>query len=199
MESLLVSCCAPTLAGKKVGNIFNYKKSDKDINKTTKFWNFQLNPLGIFVEVLRETDSTYLIYVFDKAKLSSLLQQSKVQNFLKSQGFRDFSIGGCLSTLKFKLSSDMDSFPHEIGLFLGYPLTDVIGFIFYQGKCYKKCGQWKVYGNVKTREELFQEFHHCKTCFLNMYNQGFDALEIIQKFRGGLYEKSSSGLLVRNR
>ena len=38
-------------------------------------------------------------------------------------------------------------FPHEIGIFLGYPLKDVIGFIEYKDKAQKIKGtMWKVYG-----------------------------------------------------
>lgn len=38
------------------------------------------------------------------------------------------------------------NFPHEIGIFLGYPLDDVIGFI--EHKPYYLVGDWKVYQNV---------------------------------------------------
>ena len=32
------------------------------------------------------------------------------------------------------------AFPHEIGLLLGYPVEDVLGFIRYQGKNYLYTG-----------------------------------------------------------
>ena len=40
-----------------------------------------------------------------------------------------------------------EDFPHEIGLFLGYPLGDVIGFIKNAGQNCKCVGCWKVYCN----------------------------------------------------
>lgn len=48
-------------------------------------------------------------------------------------------------------------FPHEIGLFLGYPLCDVRGFIEdARGGVCLGCGYWKVYGEVEEREKLFK-------------------------------------------
>ena len=43
------------------------------------------------------------------------------------------------------------NFPHEIGVFLGYPLDDVIGFI--EHKPYYLVGDWKVYQNVNEAKE----------------------------------------------
>ena len=37
------------------------------------------------------------------------------------------------------------SFPHEIGLFLGYPAEDVAGFISHKGHDFCYSGYWKVY------------------------------------------------------
>ena len=39
-------------------------------------------------------------------------------------------------------------FPHEIGIFLGYPLADVAGFIRNKGRNCKCIGTWKVYGDA---------------------------------------------------
>ena len=47
------------------------------------------------------------------------------------------------------------SFPHEIGLFLGYPVEDVVGFIENQGQNFKLCGPWKVYGDVEAAQQCF--------------------------------------------
>lgn len=50
-----------------------------------------------------------------------------------------------------------EDFPHEIGLFLGYPLEDVAGFMEL-GPCSCKCtGCWKVYGNVEAAKKKFAQ------------------------------------------
>lgn len=50
-----------------------------------------------------------------------------------------------------------EKFPHEIGLFLDYPLVDVIGFIRNTGKNCKCSGCWKAYGNAKEAEKTFAD------------------------------------------
>ena len=44
------------------------------------------------------------------------------------------------------MAAEAADFPHEIGVFLGYPLEDVVGFIRHRGKCFTCCGCWKSYG-----------------------------------------------------
>ena len=43
-----------------------------------------------------------------------------------------------------KYMKDHLSFPHELGLLLGYPVEDVLGFIRNEGRNYLYCGYWKV-------------------------------------------------------
>ena len=47
------------------------------------------------------------------------------------------------------------TFPHEIGLFLGYPVEDVVGFMEHKGQNFKLCGPWKVYGDVEAAKRCF--------------------------------------------
>ena len=53
-------------------------------------------------------------------------------------------------------------FPHEIGIFLGYPLEDVVGFITNNGCNYKYSGCWKVYGYETYSRRLFAQYKSCK-------------------------------------
>ena len=66
----------------------------------------------------------------------------------------------------------MQEFPHEIGLFLGYPPEDVAGFIRHQGSHYKLCGKWKVYGDVERAKALFCEYDRCSECLQRHLNSG---------------------------
>lgn len=52
-----------------------------------------------------------------------------------------------------------EGFPHEIGLFLGYPPEDVQGFLADPGggRC-KLCGHWKVYHDVEGARRQFARF-----------------------------------------
>lgn len=65
-----------------------------------------------------------------------------------------------------------DSFPHEIGLFLGYPLEDVRGFIANKGRNSKYTGEWKVYGNLNTALRLFQSYQDSRRWVMEQAQKG---------------------------
>ena len=66
-----------------------------------------------------------------------------------------------------KLRKDSE-FPHEIGLFLGYPAEDVKGFIENKAASSKCSGCWKVYGDEQTAMNLFEEY---KEVYRNLTNR----------------------------
>ena len=61
---------------------------------------------------------------------------------------------------------------HEIGLFLGYPLEDVQGFIENCGKNYRLCGCWKVYGDPQAALRCFARYEKCARVYLQCYQNG---------------------------
>ncbi|MDO5718687.1 MAG: DUF3793 family protein [Tissierellia bacterium] len=185
MEYYLISCCAPTLAGKKIANLFTFKHAEGDrIHTKVNVWNERLNPFGVFIKILRTSQSSSLILVYRMEKVKTILQDENIMNFLHSKGYESNNLQDVLKRIRFLLNKSSD-FPHEIGLLLGYPLHDVIGFIKNNGRCSKLSGFWKVYGDHKEAGELFKEYNHCRNCFMNLYNQGMTALEIMEKYNGG--------------
>lgn len=79
------------------------------------------------------------------------------------------------------LRSRMNSaplFPHEIGVFLGYPLYDVIGFIKNEGKYACCCGYWKVYGEQDAAERCFQRFNKCTRIYKRLFDSGKTVLHL---------------------
>ena len=58
-----------------------------------------------------------------------------------------------------------EDFPHEIGVFLGYPLYDVEGFI-EQRECVMM-GYWKVYRYPSAARRLFALYDACIRELLN--------------------------------
>ena len=64
-------------------------------------------------------------------------------------------------------------FPHEIGVFLGYPLEDVIGFIRNKGQCFCCLGCWKAYSNEAQARRVFALYEKCRNVYLSCYRRGF--------------------------
>ena len=71
-----------------------------------------------------------------------------------------------------------EKFPHEIGLFLDYPLVDVIGFIRNTGKNCKCSGCWKAYGNAKEAEKTFCRYKKCREIYPRLWENGRSVLQL---------------------
>ena len=76
-------------------------------------------------------------------------------------------------------SAKAGGFPHEIGLFLGYPLEDVTGFIAAGGAEYRCSGCWKVYGDVEQAQRLFRRYAACRKRYLAMASSGLTLGEML--------------------
>ena len=174
-EELLIELCSPTIVGCKPASLFRYKPQEGvDVHQEVKEWNDKLSPSGISVMILKECchKKTYLIYVYRSQPLSLILSDHKVNEFLEKNGYSfHASVSEKLSTLSDHLCLDKD-FPHEIGVFLGYPLEDVIGFIENRGENYMYCGHWKVYSNLKKAIKKFNTYNKCTLYCKERFAQG---------------------------
>ena len=70
------------------------------------------------------------------------------------------------------------TFPHEIGIFLGYPLADVKGFIINHGHNCLCCGDWKVYSDPENAVKTFRRYCKCKQIYRKMWEQGKDLRQL---------------------
>ncbi len=126
---------------------------------------------------LREADNRALIYVFRINKLREELRCPKIRRFLLSNGYGGSDIGTALSTLRAHLT-ELEDFPHEIGIFLGYPLDDVIGFITNKGQNCKCTGCWKVYCNECEAAKTFARYKKCETVYMRLWEQGRSVMQL---------------------
>ena len=178
-ERHLVDHCAPTLAGIKVGNLFCCKTAPgEDIRAVIAGWNHLFLGKGVQVRLIRESPSCALVYVFRPALLSKLLARGDVARFLEGYGFSDCQ--GLESYIE-RLGSHIgsaDCFPHEIGIFLGYPLQDVQGFIQNRGRHFSLCGFWKVYSEPQRAERLFKQYRKCFGVYKTLFENGRGILQL---------------------
>ena len=159
LENEIVKECAPTLAGIKMANLFNYRfVSEDEFDSEIKTANMNLNEKGVYIEVLRKTDMSSLIYVYRPSMLFKAVNNDHVWNILSSYGYIERSTQPC--------------FPHEIGLFLGYPVEDVKEFIFNKGQNCKCCGVWKVYYNEQESVRTFARFKKCSEVYQKVFIGG---------------------------
>lgn len=172
IEKNLILHCSPTLASLKTASLFTVEfVCHAELNNALREWNKRLSDKGVAMIALRETNNRALIYVFRKSKLRRDLCCPKIKRFLKSGGYDGTNIGTALSTLREHLAGHED-FPHEIGVFLGYPIDDVIGFITNKGQNCKCTGCWKVYCNECEAAKTFARYKKCEVVYMRLWEQG---------------------------
>lgn len=166
-EELIISQCAPTLAGLKTGNIFNCScNRRKGLYECISQMNNRLSEKGLRFIPLKIYGSRAMIYVYRPDRLKKDLEDEDAAAILKSLGYTCRDMHKCINRLRERLKGRKD-FPHEIGLFLGYPPEDVKGFIENGATGHKLSGYWKVYGDVKKALKTFALYKKCTRVYLN--------------------------------
>ncbi|HHY82031.1 MAG TPA: DUF3793 family protein [Clostridiales bacterium] len=102
-------------------------------------------------------------------RIRAICQDYEVRCFLENMGYKSFEPEDCIQRLRQRFRID-GSFPHEIGIFLGYPFEDVIAFIKNKGRNYLLNGYWKVYSNVTRAIEIFMEYDNARKQMLQKWS-----------------------------
>lgn len=171
-EETLIRHCAATLAGHKCGSLFSYRPLEcESLSENAAEVERLLRKKGIRVRILREREADGLIYVYRPRMLEARLQQADIRAFLTDMGYVSLDTNAALEMLTRAVSSGAD-FPHEIGVFLGYPLEDVIGFIRHKGECFRCLGCWKAYSNEAQALRIFALYEKCRSVYLSCYRRG---------------------------
>ena len=177
LEAALVEFCAPTLMGLKPASLFRCQAEvQADLLRLSR----ELAPFGLALRVLNICPRTgaALVYLYRAAWLRQILAEPSVETFLGRMGYLGHSCAALLEQLRRRLHAEQD-FPHEIGVFLGYPLEDVVGFIENHGQNYTCCGCWKAYGDPSAAEARFASYRQCTALCRGRYESGVDLTQLI--------------------
>lgn len=71
--------------------------------------------------------------------------------------------------------------PHEIGIFLGIPIPDILGFVVNGGKQALAEGFWKVYEDPGPKLALFARFKEARRCFIRFIMAGNTPQEYLRE------------------
>lgn len=171
-EEMVIRHCSPTLAGLKTGNIFSCScVSIEQLYENIRILNKKLAGKGLRILPLRIVDGRALIYVYRPKKLKGDLLDNDAVEILSKSGYSCEFPSKCILHLISRLKEN-DEFPHEIGLFLGYPPEDVCGFIENKAKDCKCVGHWKVYGDAQKAEKTFAQYKKCTNAYLRQFEKG---------------------------
>lgn len=171
-EDRIIRNCAPTLAGLKTGCVFACPYESREaLMGFIRGQNRKLVPKGLRLLPLRFSETRALIYLYRPKALRRDLTQSRAAGLLTRQGYEPGNCERCIVQLIRRLR-EREEFPHEIGLFLGYPPEDVQGYM-ENNACNCKCvGCWKVYGDEAAARKRFALYKKCTRVYCDQWAKG---------------------------
>lgn len=175
---MMVKHAGLTLANLKLASLFRVTTTQvPNIQECVAYFQSQCSPFGYQLRILKRTEQDCLIYLYHHIRLQSCLSSPVIQAHLSVNGYTDFEVDQVLAQLSCRLKTS--SFPHEIGLFLGYPLADVLAFS--QGQPCKFRGYWCVYCRVKQSQKKFNRFFCCLKQMEASLAKGMSLTELMTK------------------
>ena len=147
-----------TIAGMKAGSLFRVP---------TQLWSAEsrdalslLHAVHLQCVPAQKSRQSILLYLYNPVLLSTILTYPENIFFMKQLGYPSNS-DKYLPVLLQKIYEG-HNFPHEIGLFLGYPLQDVEGYITNKGQNCLYNKYWKVYHDLEQTRIKFDRYDACK-------------------------------------
>ena len=170
-EDLIVQQCSPTLAGLKTGSLFTCPfRTEAELRADIAALNRRLAPKGVNVRILRVRKRA-LLYLYRPSSLRRDFATAEVAMLLRQYGYSVDDTDACLAQLCTRLAG-ASGFPHEIGLFLGYPAEDVRGFIENRTVGCKCVGTWRVYGDEDEARRRFAQYEKCTRIYQEKFSAG---------------------------
>lgn len=179
IETQLALQCAPLITGIKISNLLIIpKENEKYVRAILKS-----TPITFYRLLTTEEKTTFLL--FRRSQLEHFLEKTEVREFFLLKGYRTEKLGVILSHFSQRYRAYMNGcpgFPHEMGLLLGYPVEDVLGFIENEGKNYLYAGYWKVYADMAEKIRLFKSYESARETLLQMISSGVCIADIIRSY-----------------
>ena len=165
--------CGVTFAGLKVARLVNLHRGEGEVIRRLAR-GFRRK--GFSFVCLRTEKERQVLYIYNEEELRRLLFSAEVRAFLGGYGYHYETAAEAVTQLRDRMEGE---FPHEIGVFLGYPLCDVRGFIADPCGCLY-CGAWKVYRDVAGARRTFERYKRCSACICRHMQNGRSLAEIFR-------------------
>ena len=171
--------CAPVISGIKISNLLTIPA------KSLRELSVVLKKTELSFRILYPGRERLVILIYREAKLREYLAREEVMAFIYKCGYETSDISKIFPVFVKRYMRYMElkqDFPHELGLFLGYPIEDVEGFIKENGKNYLYSGYWKVYKDTELKIRLFKNYEKVQTEIVRLLYEGLDIMDIITNY-----------------
>lgn len=156
------------LAGIKPANLVSLVNRPRSCGRNLyELWHSHHNEIAsrsgeLCFEVLQTKDRSLLLFCYNAEHLEQHLSHPGIRAILAKAGY-DIRRNShdLLSELRSRIESS-DTFPHEIGLFIGYPAKDVVAFMGMVSLPFACQGPWKIYGEARQSLTLADDFRRSR-------------------------------------
>lgn len=167
-----------------------------------------LSDTDICVYILKMGKADCLVFLYRSRELLKILKKTENRGFLAEYGYKCgeaedegqdlLNMEQWLSRLSGRMTKycgedENLEFPHEIGIFLGYPLADVKGFVEKKGCFSLLTGYWKVYSCPRAAQFTFFIYDMAEISVINEWLAGKQTEDIVIR-HGQFSEKEVFGL-----
>lgn len=149
----LVLECSETLAGLKPASLVSLVNRQRSCGRNLyQLWQLHGSQVSSAVPMLRfrvlqKSERALLLFCYHPEQLITHLSHPGIRTLLGKAGYDSTGNGEELLEELSGRIEDRASFPHEIGLFIGYPAKDVAAFMGLVKLPFTCQGPWKIFGN----------------------------------------------------
>ena len=169
IELRLIIQNAAVLKGKRISGMLFL--NDKEL----AIISMKLHNTNISLIILCTCKKRHLVMVYRAKELEEHLRSKEVSDYLREFGYRRDDFISNLIRLHQRMNgfyNKMKEFPHEVGVFLGYPICDIKGFLENKGERYLHSGYWKIYGNLEETRKKFLSYDEAREIAIDEFLSG---------------------------
>lgn len=182
----LVSSIAPTIMGSKPATILTL--ADSRYLPLLSLWRNMgeaaLNGTVIRFEIFNSSQDKETVLFFRPDTLRQCIGTSEHRLFLEKLGYPvEAGLEQCLELLKQRFQYCC---PHEIGILLGIPLKDVLGFMGVSDLPVTCRSEWCIYGQPDDSLEIINRYAQDRENVCSLMRQGLSPWQILHGKRENL-------------
>lgn len=175
----LAQHCTPAMCGLKVSNLMSFDRERypnleellEDVCRRCKH--------TFSAQVVKENCKRCWVLIYREEQLRRHLAKKENQDLMRQFGYQgECNLCQYIEYLKEKLKGE--KFPHEIGVYLGYPKNDILHFV--AGSKPKYVGYWKVYDDVEAAKRTFHSYESVREKVLSEMESGMRLEDCIKDY-----------------
>jgi hypothetical protein len=160
--------CPEVLAGVKPANLISIVNRTRPCGRNLyQLWQTHHAELETRIAnlnfiVLKNRPQALLLLCYNSDHLERHLAHAGIRALLRRAGYEEGASCEALAAELCHRINKNDEFPHEIGLFIGYPAKDVAAFMGLVNLPFACQGPWKIYGNPVRSLALAEQYRCCR-------------------------------------